>query len=135
MPRLSSSQHHPPYTYIKHISGQSFVPSNVHNLGQYDAQWTSDIYDLRQTGLPRCRGLFHGITSPTVLCHKEPAAFPCMESNYPYAIKNQRGASKMPLNGGILKAPSIRGLWKRRADSLWHRNAGASNTLKLSFWN
>ena len=38
--------------------------------------------------------------------------FPCMEANYPYAIKNQRGASKIPLVGGILrsKAPS-RGLW------------------------
>ena len=23
--------------------------------------------------------------------------FPCMEANYPYAIKNQRGASKKPL--------------------------------------
>ena len=35
-----------------------------------------------------------------------------MEANYPYAIKNQRGASKIPLVGGILrsKAP-IRGLW------------------------
>ena len=35
-----------------------------------------------------------------------------MEANYPYAIKNQRGASKIPLVGGILrsKAPS-RGLW------------------------
>ena len=38
--------------------------------------------------------------------------FLCMEATYPYAIKNQRGASKIPLNGGILrsKAPS-RGLW------------------------
>ena len=35
-----------------------------------------------------------------------------MEADYPYAIKNQRGASKIPLVGGILrtKAPS-RGLW------------------------
>ena len=35
-----------------------------------------------------------------------------MEANYPYDIKNQRGASKIPPNGGILrsKAPS-RGLW------------------------
>ena len=35
-----------------------------------------------------------------------------MEANYPYAIKNQRGASKISPNGGILrsKAPS-RGLW------------------------
>ena len=38
--------------------------------------------------------------------------FLCMEDNYPNAIKNQRGASKIPLVGGILrsKAPS-RGLW------------------------
>ena len=27
--------------------------------------------------------------------------FPCMEANYPYAIKNQRGASKKPLVGGF----------------------------------
>ena len=35
-----------------------------------------------------------------------------MEANYPYDIKNQRGASKIPPNWGILrsKAPS-RGLW------------------------
>ena len=26
-----------------------------------------------QTGPPRCRGLFLGIASPAVLCHKEPA--------------------------------------------------------------
>ena len=26
-----------------------------------------------QTGPPRCRGLFRGIASPAVLCHKEPA--------------------------------------------------------------
>ena len=26
--------------------------------------------------------------------------FPCMEANYPYAIKNQRGASKEPLAWG-----------------------------------
>ena len=29
------------------ISGQKFVPSNVHNLAQYEDQWTSEIYDLR----------------------------------------------------------------------------------------
>merc|ERR1719189_1088759 len=28
--------------------------------------------------------------------------FPCMEANYPCAIKNQRGASKIPLNGLVL---------------------------------
>ena len=38
--------------------------------------------------------------------------FLCMESIYSYVIKNQRGASKIPLVGGILrsKAPS-RELW------------------------
>ena len=63
--------------------------------------------------------VFRGIASPAVLRHKEPAwaskapylhifclplagilwhkgaytrTFPCMEANYPYAIKNQRGA-------------------------------------------
>ena len=38
--------------------------------------------------------------------------FPCMEANYRYVIKNQRGASKIPLLVDILrsKAPS-RGLW------------------------
>ena len=40
----------------------------------------------------------------------------------PYAIKNQRGASKIP--------PS-RGLWMRRAGSLWHKRAGASNSSDL----
>ena len=89
-----------------------------------------------------------------LLCHKEPArriqspllgafclllagslwhkgaynrTFPCMEANYPYAIKNQRGASKKPLVGGFLrsKAPS-RGLWMRRAGSLWHKSAGGA---------
>ena len=95
-----------------------------------------------------------------LLCHKEPArriqspllgafclllagslwhkgaynrTFPCMEANYPYAIKNQRGASKKPLVGGFLrsKAPS-RGLWMRRAGSLWHKRHWRSNTMKLS---
>ena len=59
--------------------------------------------------------------------------FPCMEANYPYAIKNQRGASKKPLVGGFLrsKAPS-RGLWMRGAGSLWHKRHWRSNTMKLS---
>ena len=48
------------------------------------------------------------------LCHED-SWLPCTERSYyrrPYAIKNQRGASKIPPNGGILrsKAPS-RGLW------------------------
>ena len=50
-----------------------------------------------------------------------------MEANYPYAIKNQRGASKIPLLVDILrsKAPS-RGLWMQRAGSLWHKRAGVA---------
>ena len=28
---------------------------------------------IYQTGPPRCRGLLRGISSPAVLCHKEPA--------------------------------------------------------------
>ena len=46
-------------------------------------------------GPPRCGGLFRGIASPAILCHKEPA-----------------WASKISPNGYILrsKAPS-RGLW------------------------
>ena len=59
--------------------------------------------------------------------------FPCMEANYPYAIKNQRGASKKPLVGGFLrsKAPS-RGLWIRGVGSLWHKRHWCSNTMNLS---
>ena len=75
-----------------------------------------EVVDLKQSGPPRGRG----ITSPAVLCNKEPArasntrgfgtqntpqssmvlygirairTFPCMEVNYFNAIKNQRGAS------------------------------------------
>ena len=66
------------------------------------------------------------LLAPVILCHEEPAraskapswffmaytaaydrTFPCMESNYPYAIKNQRGASKKTQ---WIKAHS-RGLW------------------------
>ena len=43
--------------------------------------------------------------------------FPCMKANYPYAIKNQQGASKKPLVGsGSL------------AGSLWHKRHWCSNT-------
>ena len=31
----------------KHSSGQKFVPSSVHNLGQYSSEWRTDLYDLR----------------------------------------------------------------------------------------
>ena len=64
-------------------------------------------------------GLFWGVATPAILCHKEPArriqspllgalerwffmannrTFPCVEANYTYAIKNQREASKIPRN-------------------------------------
>ena len=54
----------------------------------------------------------HEIAAPAHLCHKEPAPiigpFRAWKPPFPYAIKNQRGASKIPPNGGILhsKAPS-----------------------------
>ena len=35
------------HNYNFSTTGQKFAPSNVHNLGQYDDQWTSDIYDMR----------------------------------------------------------------------------------------
>ena len=56
-----------------------------------------------------------------------PILEPCLEANYLYATKNQRGASKIFPNGGISrsKAPS-RGLWMRRAGSLWHKRAGVA---------
>ena len=95
-----------------------------------------------------------------LLCHKEPARriqspqlgalslllagslwhkdswLPCTERSYyrrPYAIKNQRGASKKPLVGGFLrsKAPS-RGLWMRGAGSLWHKRHCSNSSEKSS---
>ena len=49
-----------------------------------------------------------------------------MEATYPYAIKNQRGARKYPPRGILRsKAPS-RGLWMRRAGSLWQKIAGGA---------
>ena len=45
---------------------------------------------------------------------------PCTERSYyrrPYAIKNQRGASKIP-------PKALDGLWMRQAGSLWHKRAG-----------
>ena len=45
--------------------------------------------------------------------------FLCMESTYPYAINNQKGASRKTR-------------WMRRAGSLWHETAGVSKILKLS---
>ena len=72
---------------------------------------------------------------PGSLCHKD-SWLPCTERSYyrrPYAIKNQRGASKKPLVGGFLrsKAPS-RGLWMRRAGSLWHKRHCINSSVKSS---
>ena len=55
-----------------------------------------------QTGPPRCRGSSRGIATPALLCSLSykgayNRTFPCMEATYPYVIKNQRGASKIPL--------------------------------------
>ena len=57
--------------------------------------------EYRQAGPPPCPGLVRGIPSPVFclllagsLWHKGAynRTFPCIEANYPYAIKNQRGA-------------------------------------------
>ena len=84
-----------------------------------------------------------------LLCHKEPARhiqspllgacsslvlygirLRCTERSYyrrPYAIKNQRGAR------GFLRSKALsRGLWMRRAGSLWHKRHLRSNTMRLS---
>ena len=53
-----------------------------------------------QTGPSTCRALFRGVTTPAVLWHKEPA-WTSLPSFLPYAIKNQRGASKIPLVWGF----------------------------------
>ena len=50
--------------------------------------------------------------------------FPCMEATYPYAIKNQQGASKIPPRGILRSKAPCWGLWMRRAGSLWHKRAG-----------
>ena len=63
------------------------------------------------------RGVFCLLLSGS-LWHKD-RWLPCTERSYyrhPYAIKNQRGATKAP----------SRGLWMRRAGSLWHKRAGVA---------
>ena len=54
---------------------------------------------------------------------------PCMEATYPLCHKEpEKSKQNTPkCNGGILrsKAPS-RGLWMRRAGSLWHKRAGVA---------
>ena len=53
------------------------------------------------------------VATPALLCHKEPVpiigSFRAWRPPFPYAIKNQLGAS--------------RGLWMRRGGSLWHKRA------------
>ena len=41
----------------------------------------------------------YGMRTPTI-----DKTFPCMEANYPYAIKNQRETSKIPQIAGILRS-------------------------------
>ena len=53
------------------------------------------------------------LLAPALLCHKEPVR---SKQNTPH--------------GGISKAPS-RGLWMRRAGSLWHKRADASNSSEV----
>jgi len=67
--------------------------------------------------------VLYGIRGPII------GPFRAWKPTIPYAIKNQRGASKITPNGGILrsKAPS-RGLWMRRAGSLWHKRAGVATS-------
>ena len=56
------------------------------------------LVDIDQSGPPRCRGLFRGIASPAILCHKEPAR----ESKAPYlGLWN----AKYSALEGILLAP------------------------------
>ena len=43
--RIRVTEYNP--TLILSPSGQKFVPSNVHNLGQNSSNWKTDIYDLR----------------------------------------------------------------------------------------
>ena len=38
-----------------------------------DVEEDNLVWSLEQTGPPRCRGLFRGVSSPAILCHKEPA--------------------------------------------------------------
>ena len=62
-----------------------------------------------------------GISCPTLVLYgiRAPIIGPlrAWKPPFPYAINNQRGASKIP--------PS-RVLWMRRAGLLWHKRAGAA---------
>ena len=56
------------------------VDEEIFSLVSTVVQWylvleeVSPLTDLSsETGPPRCRGLFRGIASPAILCHKEPA--------------------------------------------------------------
>ena len=57
-----------------------------------------------------------------LLCHKEPA--PRIQSPLLGALERKKPPTLRS------KSPS-RGLWMRRAGSLWHKRAGASNNMKI----
>ena len=59
-----------------------------------------ESWDMRYE---QCGPLFREVAPPAILCHKGAynRTFPFMEDNYPYTLKNQRGASKKPLVGGF----------------------------------
>ena len=48
--------------------------------GQFNFTSRTACWVIKQTGPPPCRGLFRGIASPPVLCHKEPAKYPLMDA-------------------------------------------------------
>ena len=83
---------------------------------------SSQTVRSHQTGPPRCRGLFRGVATPAVLCYKEP---------------DRRIQS--PLLGALFLAGSLwhKGAYRRTIPCmeanypLWHKIAGASNTLEL----
>ena len=72
------------------------------------------LYVIRIGGFHARKESIRGAPNRTFPCMKPPliGPFRAWKPTIPYAIKNQRGASKIPLVGGILrsKAPS-RGLW------------------------
>ena len=69
--------------------------------------------------------------APTLLRSHWSRAPECCWRQQSYAIKNQLVASKAPM--GLFCVPK-HPLWafNARACSLWHKTAGASNTMKLS---
>ena len=109
------------------------------------------------------RGMSKLGSTPALLRHKEPArliqspllgafclllagslrhkgaynrTFPCMEANYPYAIKNQRGASKKPLVGGFgCEELVLYGIRDTGVATLWTISTNESQaSLNLDQW-